>query len=72
MPRYGVNCYDAGVWDGQKPREVEADSAQAAAESVCGEPLVENPAKLGLIRAKVWEVKAKEPDIKWFRRATEG
>ncbi len=72
MPRFKVNCYDRGVWDKQAPREVDAESAQAAAESVCGEPLVENPAKQGLLRAKVWEVKAGKPDIKHFRRATEG
>ena len=72
MPRFRVNCYDRGVSDKQAPREVEAESAQAAAESVCGKPLVEIPAKPGLVRAKVWEVAPGRPDIKWFRRATEG
>ena len=54
MPKYMVKRIEAGKWDGQAAREAEADTAQDAAEIICGQKLVEgtNP---GSILVEVWE-----------------
>ena len=53
MPRFKVRCYESGKWDEIEPRDIEAQDEQEAAESVCGEPLLE-AGKLGQLRAEVW------------------
>ncbi len=53
MPRFKVRCYESGKWDKIEPRDIEAEDEREAAESVCGEPLIE-AGKLGQLRAQVW------------------
>jgi hypothetical protein len=47
VPSFNVWCFKAGEADGD-PRKIEAEDEQAAAEQVCGGPLVEagKPAQL--------------------------
>ncbi len=52
MPRFMVSCYERGIWDNIKPRDIEAQDKREAAESVCGGPLVE-AGKPGQLRAVV-------------------
>ncbi len=52
MRRFRVICFQAGVWDKMKPREIEAKDEREAAERVCGGPLVE-AGKPGQLRAQV-------------------
>jgi hypothetical protein len=40
MPEFRVVCYEAGEWNQATARLVEAQDAKAAAERVCGAPLV--------------------------------
>ena len=54
MRWFKVRCFDGGIWDEKEPRNVEAASALEAAELICGEKLIVN-AKLGTLRAEVWE-----------------
>jgi hypothetical protein len=51
MPSFRVLCFRAGELDGD-PREVKAEDEHAAAEQVCGGPLVE-AGKPGQLRAQV-------------------
>ena len=53
MPRFKVICYESAIGDGIEPRDIEARDEQEAAESVCGEPLLEK-GKPGQLRAEVW------------------
>ena len=53
MPRFKVRCYEGTIWDKIEPRDIEARDEQEAAESVCGEPLLD-AGKPGQLRAEVW------------------
>ena len=53
MPRFKVRCYESAIWDKIEPRDIEAQDEQEAAESVCGEPLLD-AGKHGQLRAEVW------------------
>ena len=53
MPRFKVRCYERAIWDKIEPRDIEAQDEQEAAESVCGEPLLERGVA-GRLRAEVW------------------
>ncbi len=67
MPTFFVQCFEAGRWDGQDQRKVEAATAQEAAEAVCSEKLAEG-AKLGTLRAKVTPLQKPQIAVT-FRRA---
>jgi len=54
MSNFKVRCYEGGVWDEIEPHEIEAQDEQEAAETVCGEHLVER-GKPGQLRAEVWQ-----------------
>ena len=54
MPRFKVRCFNAGEWDGIEPQGVDAQNEQAAAEHVCGEPLIDDAGKPGQFRVEVW------------------
>ncbi len=41
LPRFRVQLYEEGLWDGRPSQEVIADDALAAAEGVAGESLVD-------------------------------
>ena len=49
MPEFRVVCYEAGEWNQATDRVVEARDEKAAAERVCGGPLVAK----GQLRAQV-------------------
>jgi hypothetical protein len=53
MPHFKVKCYSGAIWDQNEPSDIEALDEKEAAESVCGEPLVER-GKPGQLRAEVW------------------
>lgn len=53
MPRYKIRCYDAGIWDGIAPVEVEAATMREAAEFACGGPLCSDHSD-DRLRAAVW------------------
>lgn len=42
MQVFKVRCFDAEVWDGNDPSDVEANNEQEAAERVCGVVLRDN------------------------------
>ena len=67
METYRVSVFDQGRSDGQGVRNQDAESAQAAAELVCGERLRLDPKKLGYLRAKAWSA-ADPENITWFYR----
>ena len=52
MPEFRVVCYEAGEWNQATARVVEAQDEKAAAERVCGGPLVAR-GKIGQLRAQV-------------------
>jgi hypothetical protein len=56
MPIFRVMCFEAGMWDRDEARKIEAEDEQQAAEMVCGERLAEGPVKLEQLRAQVWPV----------------
>ena len=64
MPLFRVTCHKHGKWDGADPQEVEAEDEKAAAEKICGGPLVE-VVKHGQLSAEVWPV-SKPPVRKKF------
>ncbi len=53
MQTFKVKCYNAGVWDGKEPRDVQGDNEQDAAERICGAKLTDG-GKPGQYRAEVW------------------
>jgi hypothetical protein len=53
--KYMVRCFRTGNWDGNEPREVEAESTHQAAETFCDGPL-EYTGHLGELRAEVWPI----------------
>jgi hypothetical protein len=52
MPEFRVVCYEAGEWSQATACVVEAQEEKAAAERVCGGPLVAR-GKIGQLRAQV-------------------
>jgi hypothetical protein len=52
MLHFKVRCFRQGEWDGKEEREVTASDSGAAAEKVCGEPLV-GVGGIKQLRAKV-------------------
>jgi hypothetical protein len=52
MPEFRVVCYEAGEWNQATAHVVEAQDEKAAAERVCGGPLVAR-GKIGQLRAQV-------------------
>lgn len=61
MQAFKVRCFNAGIWDGHEPRDVEANNALEAAERICGAPLIE-AGKIGSFRAEVYVASA--PNVK--------
>ena len=57
MPVFRVRCYNDGIWDDRKPREIEAPNELEAAQSVCGQQLV-SLRKFAQLRAEVWPVRS--------------
>ena len=55
MPKFGVMCYDRGIWDNKGHKTVEAENELQAAMQGCGGKLVEG-GKPGQLRAVVWPV----------------
>ena len=55
MPKFGVKCFDHAIWIEEKDTTIEAKNELAAAEMVCGEPLVED-GSADRLRAQVWPV----------------
>jgi hypothetical protein len=55
MRHFNVRCYNMAIWDKQEPKNVEASSAQEAAEKACGERLITSGTP-GKLRAEVWQV----------------
>ncbi len=54
MPLFRVLYFKDGAGGGHvEHRDVEADDAQAAAEQVCGVPVVEDKGNTGRLRAQV-------------------
>jgi hypothetical protein len=53
--KYMVRCFSKGRLDGNEPREVEAESAHQAAETLCGGPL-EYTGRFSELRAEVWPI----------------
>jgi hypothetical protein len=53
--KYMVRCFSKGGWGGNEPREVEAESAHRAAETLCGGPL-EYTGRFSELRAEVWPI----------------
>jgi hypothetical protein len=52
MSEFRVVCWEAGDWNQATARVVEAQDEKAAAERVCGGPLVAR-GKIGQLRAQV-------------------
>jgi hypothetical protein len=70
MPRFQVWCYDgANKPDGRGYVAIEAESAQDAAEKLCGEPLTLNGKHL---RALVHTSPPKPSALPFYRRPTSG
>ena len=53
--KYMVRCFSKGRLGGNEPREVEAESAHHAAETLCGGPL-EYAGRFSELRAEVWPI----------------
>ncbi len=53
MPLFMVRCYDENAMRDTDPLEVEAEDELAAAERICGGPLID-AGKPGQLRAEVW------------------
>ena len=53
--KYMVRCFSKGRLGGNEPREVEAESAHQAAETLCGGPL-EYAGRFSELRAEVWPI----------------
>ncbi len=53
MPHFKVQCFESAIWENKKPRDIEAQDEQEAAERICGGPLIEG-GKPGQLRAQVW------------------
>ena len=66
MPKFKVKCFAATKWDGEPAREIEAASAQAAAEQVCGAPLSSTGLQ-GKMCAQVWPVGWAEKKVLFYR-----
>jgi hypothetical protein len=67
MPKYRVQCFKDGMWDGNE-RHIEAADELAAAMKVCGEaPLIEGRGKAGDLHAQVDTVPP-QPRPKMFYR----
>lgn len=65
MTVYKVRCYEAGIWDGNEPHEVEANDPREAVEAVCGGPL-SDAGKPGQLRAEAWPVSAPANVRPWY------
>jgi len=52
MTTFQVQCWPNGKWDGKDYQRVEAQTAQEAAEKLCGGPLIERGSNYK-IRARV-------------------
>ena len=67
MPKYRVQCFRDGMWDGNE-RHVEAENELAAAIEVCGDaPLIEGRGKAGDLHAQV-DTAPPQPRPKMFYR----
>jgi len=66
VPEYRVWLVEMGVWDGRAPARRLAATPKEAAESVCGEPLVEYHRNPGFLRAEVRLFGARPDDDPWW------
>ena len=68
MPKFKVKCFAATKWDGKPAREIEAASAQAAAEQVCGAPLSSTGLQ-GQMCAQVWPIGWTDKKVLFYPRS---
>ena len=68
MPEFRVVCYEAGEWNQTTARVVEAEDEKAAAERVCGGPLVAR-GRIGQLRAQVSPVAKPAAKRLFYERA---
>ena len=66
VPKYGVKCLEASVWDEKDYTTVDAEGELQAAERVCGEALV-HAGKPGQLRAQVWLVSKPSAKVIFYR-----
>ena len=68
MPEFRVVCFEAGDWNQTTARVVEAEDEKAAAERVCGGPLVAR-GRIGQLRAQVSPVAKSAAKKLFYERA---
>ena len=68
MPKYRVQCFKGGMWDGNE-RHIYAENELAAAMKVCGDvPVIEGRGKAGDLHAQVNTVPPQSQPKMFYRK----
>ncbi|MEX2449401.1 MAG: hypothetical protein WD407_00935 [Rhodospirillales bacterium] len=70
MPLFTVSVYVGEKWDGNAPRQIEAQDEREAAERVCGIPLTETGLPQHL-RATVTTLSAPNANVRFYDRLSQ-
>lgn len=66
MAQYRVQCFKDGEWDDKDFEEIEADSPEQAAMTVCGGPTLTKLGRKDELRARVWPKGKHKPEYLFF------